>query len=193
MSPHSADKNGISGKKIVPLVYGSAILMCLALLLYGLWYRNTHLVSPPLPAEDRALLGELPREWTLLTKVEGQGYVVFVPCHEEAGTLTVQAEAENPKLTCTHCDTITQAVVRRVTLKGKPVKVRLKLGVMGTAWVEPVDGAVAARLGESVSSDYVLTWTLKDGRELVFIPTLMAGDFRTVKAEDENPEGCGWE
>lgn len=193
MTSPTSDKNGISGKKIVPLVYGSAILMCLGLLLYGLWFRNTHVVSPPLPAEDRALLGDLPREWTLLTNVEGQGYAILIPCHEEAGTLTIEAEAENPRLTCTHCDSITEAIVRRVTLKGKPVKVRLKLGVMGTAWVEPADAAVIAKFGGKASPDYVLTWTLKDGTEMVFVPSLMAWEFKTVKAEDENSEGCGGE
>lgn len=195
MTRPAPDKNGISGKKIVPLVYGSAILLCLGLLLYGLWFRNTHMVSPPLPAEDRALLADLPREWTRVTKVEGFGWVIFVPCNQEAGTLTIEAEAENPKLECAHCDTVTEATVRRVTLKGKPVKVRLKLGVMGTAWVEPVDGSVAARFGTDApafaASDYLLTWTLKDGAELAFVPSEMAGHFETLKAEDESPEGCG--
>jgi hypothetical protein len=183
-------KTGISGKKIVPLVYGTAVLMCLGLLLYGLNYRKTHIVSPPLPAEDRALLADLPLEWTRIQNIDGQGWVIFVPCHEGAGTLAIEAEAENPRLLCTHCDTITEATVRRVTLKGKPVKVRLKLGVMGTAWVEPVDATVAARFEGAVLPDYVLTWTLKDGAELVFIPSEMTEGFETLRAADESPEGC---
>lgn len=190
MTSPASDKNGVSGKKIVPLVYGVAVLMCVGLLLYGLWYRNTHVVSPPLPAEDRARLADLPREWTRITHVEGQGWVIFVPCNEEAGSLAIEAEAENPKLLCTYCDTITEAVVRRVTLKGKPVKVRLKLGVMGTAWVEPVDASVAARFEGAVLPDYLLTWTLKSGEELFFIPSEMTHTFETLRAADESPEGC---
>jgi hypothetical protein len=190
MTSQAPQKKRIPGKKIVPIVYGTAILMCLGLLLYGLWYRNTHVVSPPLPAEDRARLADLPREWTRLTHVEGQGWVIFVPCNEDAGTLSIEAEAGNPKLVCTHCDTISEAVVRRVTLKGKPVKVRLKLGVMGTAWVEPVDDEVAARFVGAVLPDYVLTWTLKSGEELFFIPSQMTQSFETLRAADESPEGC---
>jgi hypothetical protein len=190
MNTSSPHKNGISGKKIVPLVYGTAVLLCAGLLWYGLNYRKTHVVSPPLPAEDRAHLAELPPEWTRITNVEGQGWVIFVPCSEEAGTLRIEAEAENPRLLCSHCDTITEATVRRVTLKGKPVKVRLKLGVMGTAWVEPVDAAVAARFPGAVLPDYVLTWTLDDGAELFFIPSQMTQSFETLRAADESPEGC---
>jgi hypothetical protein len=190
MNTDSPGKNGISGKKIVPVLYGSAVLLCLGLLIYGLNYRKSHVVSPPLPAEDRAVLAGLPPDWTRITWVEGQGWVIFVPCHEEAGTLAIEAQAENPRLLCTHCDTITEATVRRVTLKGKPVKVRMKLGVMGTAWVEPVDAAVAARFAGAVLPDYVLTWTLEDGRELFFIPSLMTQSFETLRAENESPEGC---
>lgn len=193
MHSDPSGKSGVSGKKIVPLLYGSAVLMCLGLLAYGLWYRGSHSVSPPLPAEDRALLADLPREWTRITNVEGQGWVVYVPCYEDAGKLVIEAGAENPKLLCTHCDTITEATVRRVTLKGKPVKVRLRLGVMGTAWVEPVDAAVAARFAGAVLPDYVLTWTLKDGAELVFVPAERTEGFEVLRAEDESPEGCGGE
>jgi hypothetical protein len=190
MKNDSQSKTGVSGKKIVPLLYGSALALCVGLLIYGLNYRNTHEVSPPLPAEDRALLADLPLEWTRITKVEGQGWVIYVPCNEEAGTLQIEATAENPRLLCTHCDSITEAVVRRVTLKGKPVKVRLRLGVMGTAWVEPVDADVAARFEGAVLPDYVLTWTLKDGAELFFIPSQMTQSFETLRAADESPEGC---
>jgi hypothetical protein len=185
--------SGIPGKRIVPILYGSAILLCAGLLWYGLDYRSTHRVSPPLPAEDRAILAELPREWTRITLVEGQGWVVFVPCHAEAGSLVVESDAENPRLLCAWCDTIQEATVRRVTLKGKPVKVRLRLGTMGTAWVEPVDAAVSARFPGAILPDYLLTWTLADGTEMFFVPTQMVEMFETLRAEDESPEGCGGE
>jgi hypothetical protein len=190
MTHDHSTKNGISGKKIVPLLYGSALLLCLGLLAYGLYYRTRHVVSPPLPAEDRAVLAELPLEWTRITPVEGQGWVIYVPCHEEAGTLTIEAHTESPRLLCTYCDTVQEATVRRVLLKGKPVKVRMRLGGMGTAWVEPVDAEVAARFEGAVLPDYVMTWTLPGGAEMFFIPSQMTHTFETLRAADESPEGC---
>jgi hypothetical protein len=193
MNSRGAGESGISGKKIVPLLYGGALLLCAGLLAYGLYYRSSHRVSPPLPTEDRLLLADLPREWTRITKLEGQGWVVFVPCNSEAGSLVVESDAENPRLLCAWCDTVQEAVVRRVTLKGKPVKVRLKLGTAGTAWVEPVDETVRARFPGALLRDYVLTWTLPSGDAYYFVPTEQARDFEVLRAEDESPEGCGGE
>lgn len=182
---------GISGKKIVPLLYGTAVLMCGGLLWYGLDVRKTRAISPPLPAEDRAVLADLPREWIRITSVEGRGWVIDVPCHAGAGTLVVESGEESPRLTCTWCDTLQESVVRRVRLKGKPVKVRLKLDGGGTAWIEPADDAVAARFAGAPLRDYVLTWTAPGGEEFFFVPAEQAAAFDTLRAEDENPEGCG--
>lgn len=190
MNPDHTPKKGVSGKKIVPLLYGTAVLLCVGLLLYGLYYRTQHVVSPPLPAEDRAVLADLPREWTRITHIDGQGWVIYVPCHEEAGSLTIESERENPRLQCSYCDTVQEATVRRVLLKGKPVKVRMRLGGMGTAWVEPVDAEVAARFEGAVLPDYVMTWTLPGGAEMYFVPTQMTHTFETLRAADESPEGC---
>ena len=180
----------ISGKTIVPLVYGLAIALCAGLLVYGLLYRNNHVVSPPLPAEDRRLLAALPPDWTQITDVDGQGWAVYVPCTGVPGILRIEAEAENPRVLCAGCKAVDTAIVRRVTLKGKPVKVRLRLGAAGTIWVEPVDAAVAARFTGAPLRDYVLTWTLEDGSERAFVPTEQADGFEVLREEDARPEGC---
>jgi len=190
MTSDTGPKKGVSGKKTVFLLYGGALLLCLGLLAYGLYYRTTHVVSPPLPPEDRATLADLPQDWTRITRIEGQGWVIYVPCHEEAGSLTIEAQKENPRLLCSFCDTVQEATVRRVLLKGKPVKVRMRLGGMGTAWVEPVDAEVAARFEGAVLPDYVMTWTLPGGAEMFFIPSQMTHTFETLRAADESPEGC---
>jgi hypothetical protein len=182
--------HGLSGKKIVPLLYGAAVLLCGWLLWQGLEWSRTRTVSPPLPAKDRALLLDLPRDWARITFIEGQGWVRFAACHSDLGSLVITSDLESPRLLCEWCDSIQEATVRRVSRQGKPVKVRLRLGSMGTAWVEPVDEGVAARFMGAPVRDYVLTWTLNDGTEMVFVPAETAREFETLRAADESPEGC---
>lgn len=179
-----------SGKKIVPLVYGTAVLMCAGLLWYGLSIRGLR-ANAPLGAEDRAIVAGLPREWTRITNVEGQGWSIYVPCNSEAGSLVIEAEAEDPRLTCAFCDSVEGATVRRVEFAGVPPHpVRLKLDGGGEAFIEPVDAAVSARFAGARLQDYVLTWTLPDGTEMFFVPSVAARNFEVLKAEDESPEGC---
>jgi hypothetical protein len=183
----------LSGKKIVPLLYGVAVLMCAALLWYGLSIRGTR-DDAPLSAEDRAVLADLPRAWTRITRLEGQGWAVYVPCHAEAGSLVIEADAENPRLLCAWCDTIQEGPIARVSLKGQmPRSVRLKLDAGEVALIEPVDSAVADRFSGALLRDYLLTWTLRDGSALFFVPSENKGDFETIRAEDGNPEGCSGE
>jgi hypothetical protein len=193
--PDSSDSifrgmTGHSGKKIVPLLYGAAVLLCAGLLWYGLSIRGQN-ASAPLGNEDRAIIADLPGEWTRITAVEGQGWAIYVPCRAEAGSLVVDADDENPRLLCAWCDTIQEGMIRRVSLKGQPPRpVRLKLDGGGTALIEPVDAAVLARFPGAPLRDYVLTWTQPDGSAMFFVPAVNAGDFEVLRAEDESPEGC---
>lgn len=173
------------------MLYGIALLMCGALLWHGLNWRRTHAVSPPLPDEDHAVVAALPREWTRISLLEGQGWVVFVPCGAEPGALAIETEEPSPRLLCAFCDTIQEATVRRVSLRGVPSKTRLKLGALGEAVVEPVGDEVASRFPGAPVRDYVMTWTLRDGAKMFFVPTAVAEDFETIRAADESPEGCG--
>lgn len=182
--------NRVSGKIVVPLLYGIAVALCAGLLLYGLYYRTRHVVSPPLPAEDRQLLAGYPSDWVRVREVEGQGWAVYVPCEGVPGLLRIEAEAENPRVLCTGCGTPDTAIVRRVGLKGKPVKVRLRLGAAGTAWVEPVGAAGASRFPGAPLPDYVLTWTTPDGATHVFVPAEQSDAFEVLREEDARPEGC---
>lgn len=182
----------IPGKKIVFPLYGAAVVLCGLLLWHGLAWQRDHAV--PLPDEDRAAIAQLPREWTRVTKVEGQGWVVYVPCGvkgTEAGSLVIESDEQSPRLLCAWCDTVEEATVRKVSLDEAPSRMRLKLGGMGEAKVEAVDDHVAARFAGAPVRDYVLTWRLPSGDSMVFVPSGTAGGFETLKAEDGNPEGCG--
>jgi hypothetical protein len=196
--------DGTSGKKIVLALYGAAVLLCGILLWHGLSWQRNHLV--PLPEEDRAAVAQLPREWTRVIHVEGQGWVVYVPCGQanagdarpaasaasgQAGSLVIESDEQSPRLLCAWCDTVEEATVRKVSLRDAPSLTRLKLGEMGEVKVEAVDDGVAARFAGAPVRDYVLTWTLPSGDSLVFVPADAAREFETLRAEDGNPEGCG--
>jgi hypothetical protein len=180
------------GKKIILPLYGAAVVLCGILLWHGLAWQRGHVV--PLPDEDRAAVAQLPRDWTRLTQVEGQGWVVFVPCGvkgTQAGSLVIESDEQSPRLLCAWCDTVEEATVRKVSLRDAPSLTLLKLGEMGEARVEAVGDSVAMRFAGAPVRDYVLTWKLAGGDSMVFVPTDAAGEFETLKAEDESPEGCG--
>jgi hypothetical protein len=183
---------GTPGKKIVLPLYGAAVILCGVLLWHGLAWQRGHAV--PLPDEDRAAVAQLPREWTRVTKVEGQGWVVYVPCGvkgTEAGSLVIESDEQSPRLLCAWCDTVEEATVRKVSLADPASPTLLKLGDMGEARVEPVNDGVAARFEGAPVRDYVLTWKLPGGDSMVFVPADAAREFETLRAEDESPEGCG--
>lgn len=189
------DQKRYSGKKIVPLVYGLAVLMCVGLLWYGLSIRGLR-DNAPLGADEQAILAGMPREWTRITdlkeRVEGQGWSIYVPCNAEAGTLVIQGEAENPRVLCSFCDSVQEGKIRRVEFAGEvPHPVRLQLDGGGEVFIEPVDAMVASRFAGARLEDYVLTWTLADATKMFFVPSLAARNFKVLKAEDKNPEGCG--
>jgi hypothetical protein len=105
----------------------------------------------------------------------------------------VEADEESPRQLCAWCDTIAEATIRRVSLKGgqPPRPVRLKLDGGGVVLIEPVDAAVSARFAGARLQDYVLTWTLPGGAAMYFVPTVAVRTFEVLRAEDESPEGCG--
>lgn len=187
-------KSGISGKKIVPLLYGTAVLLCIGLLWYGLSNKDSPPEDLPLPEREQAglqALEALPGEWMRISFVEGQGWVLFEPCGSEVGSLRIEPFPSPPRLVCTHCDTLQEATVRRARLRGSPERLELATSPDGhEILVESVDALVAMRFNGAPVRDYVMTWKLDPESAMYFVPSAHAEMFEILRAEDESPEGC---
>lgn len=187
--------SGVSGKKIVPLLYGGAIVLAAILFWYGKREAGRTPGKDGVPTvEALDSLRSLPAEWRRITFVEGQGWVVFVPCGSSPGTLRLDASTQRPYLACEYCDTLMGANVLGFAgdgLGGTPERGKLRFDVdVGSLEVETVDAKVLARFPETPLHGHLLTWKLNERDALYFVPADVARDFETLKAEDESPEGC---
>jgi len=188
---------GISGKKIVPLLYGTAILMCLGLLWYGKMSAAKTPGKDGIPSlEAMNVLKSLPPDWTRITFVQGQGWVIYVPCGSQASTLQFNISEENPRIACLHCDSVSGAKILGFATEGlagtpDPGVQRFDVDTGAELRVETVDSKVAARFPGAPLKDYLLTWKLSGDKALYFVPSEQADGFETLKQEDEGAEGCG--
>ena len=187
---------GVSGKKIIPVLYGSAILLCLGLLWYGKMMAAKTPGKDGVPTiEAMEALNSLPTEWTRITFVEGQGWVVYVPCGSPAGSLRLDPAEDNPRIACEFCDSLSGARILGFASEGlggtpEPGVHRFDVDNGDDLRIETVNAKVLARFPEAPLRDYLLTWKISESKALYFVPTLQADGFETLKAEDESPEGC---
>jgi hypothetical protein len=193
----------VSGKKIVLSLFAGAAALCGILFYAGLKEKRRRIDSlekEPVPtadtlispAEVKNLLDSLPQSWTRITRIQGQGWVVFVPCDAQAGSLLLSEDSlGQPALQCEFCDTLEQAPVLGGLRPGS--RLEMDLGGLGKAAVDSVTDSVAARFQGAPVKGHVLTWIPVPGDTLAFVPENEAGEFEVLRAEDESPEGCGGE
>jgi hypothetical protein len=187
---------GVSGKKIVPLLYGSALLLCLGLLWYGKQRASRTPGKDGVPTvEAEAALRALPPEWTRISFVEGQGWAIYVPCGANPGTLRLDLSGKRPGVRCESCDSLTGTPILGFASDGlggtpEPGKTRFDVETGEGLLVETVDSTVRARFPGAPLRDYLLTWKISPAKALYFVPSSQAEDFETLRAEDESPEGC---
>jgi hypothetical protein len=187
---------GVSGKKIVPLLYGSALLLCLGLLWYGKMKAAQTPGKDGVPTvEAMSALRALPTEWTRISFIEGQGWVVYVPCGSPAGALRLDVSDAGSAITCDYCDSLSGARILGFASEGlagtpEPGVQRFDVDPGDDLRVETVDSRVAARFPGAPLRDYLLTWKISEREALYFVPAEQADGFETLRAEDESPEGC---
>jgi hypothetical protein len=186
----------VSGKKIVPLLYGSALLLCLGLLWYGKMKAAQTPGKDGVPTvEAVAALRTLPAEWTRISFIEGQGWVVYVPCGLPAGSLRLEVSDAGSGIACDYCDSLTGARILGFASEGlagtpEPGVYRFDVDPGEDLRIETVGAEVLARFPEAPLRDYLLTWKISAQEALYFVPTEQAEGFETLRAEDESPEGC---
>ena len=116
----------VPGKKIVFILFAMAIALCLTVFLFGL--REKHRRQAGLPEATatenfpiRDLLDSMPKDWTRISLIEGQGWRIFVPCGSQSGTLRVLPDSTGRmELQCEFCDSLDQADIYKAMRSDVP-------------------------------------------------------------------------
>jgi hypothetical protein len=198
--PESTPRSGVSGKWVVFLVFGGAFLMWLTVFLIGLRERRQHAgdstevvtTSPQI----RVWLHSLPQRWSKVTFVEGQGWVLFVPCYSANSEIAIRTMPDSaPGLECEYCDSLDAFAVKAIARDRKDSAWYLRLmPEAGDVRILPVDDSLERAFPEAPFQDRILLWIrARAGAKadtMVFVPKAQESEFETLRAEDENPEGC---
>lgn len=200
-----------SGKVVVFTLFAGAFL--LFGILFTVSYRQKLanqaelLANNPSEFTDSAVTAEsvrqwmsgLPGEWVKVTLVEGQGYVLFTPCYSPNASLTLKSRPDSlPRVTCEYCDSLGEFTVRSIgrARRDSAWEFRLESGSdAGKLRILPVNDSLLRQFPEAPFREKLLIWTRsRPGAKsdtLLFIPKTQEAEFEALKAEDENPEGCG--
>ncbi len=195
-----------SGRWIVIVLFTCALMMWGIVLLVGLrkraertGMRETAEITDTASGADQVKLWmrSLPEKWVKVTLVEGQGYVLYVPCYSGNGLLSTRTIADSlPGLSCEFCDSLDDYTVTSILRNRKDSVWQLRLDPpVGTVRILPVNDSLLKAFPEAPFKDRLLLWTrpLAGGRvdSMIFVPKSQETEFETLRAEDENPEGCG--
>jgi hypothetical protein len=200
------EQGRVSGKLVVIVLFASALLMWAIVLLTGLRQRAADRASRAAaeaadsavtPEQVRSWMRKLPQTWIKVSYVEGQGYVLYVPCYSSNSSLELRTAPDSvPGLDCEYCDSLDSYAVKSIvhTRKDSVWEMRLDPAI-GRLRILPVDDSLLKSFPEAPFKDRLLIWTREreDGRidSMLFVPRSQETEFETLRAEDENPEGCG--
>jgi len=226
MGDRRGSEGKVDGRIVVVALFAGAFLLWGIVFLTGLNHRKGRgdlAVGDGKPARDstahpdslRAWISRLPPDWVRVTFVEGQGFVILVPCYSSNSTLSLRRPADSlPQVDCEYCDSLGRFGVLGIGKDARdsawelhlhppagqvrvlavndsllkrypeaPFQERLLL------WIRPRPVAALAPADSSADSATVRTSATSD--TLVFVPSQQENEFEVLRAEDENPEGCG--
>jgi hypothetical protein len=199
-SPDRSPRSGVPGKWVVLAVFGGAVLMWLVVFLVGLRERRTRAgegaeVVTTTP-QVRVWLRNLPERWSKVTQVEGQGWVLYVPCYSSNSEIAIRTAPEAaPGLICEYCDSLDSFAVKAIARDRKDSAWYLRLQPeAGDVRILPVTDSLLEAFPEAPFQDRILLWIRPrpggKADSMVFVPKAQEPEFETLRAEDENPEGC---
>jgi hypothetical protein len=196
----------VSGRWVVIILFTGALLMWAIVLLTGYrqkWANRAALInnaavdSASAPEAVRGWLKSLPQDWVKVTQVEGQGWVLLVPCYSSNGSIRIRAGDDSaPGIVCEYCDSLGALDVKSVSRNHGDSVWQLRIEPAdGEVRIMPVTESLLKRFPEAPFKDRILVWTRgrAGGRvdSMIFAPKTQENEFETLRAEDENPEGCG--
>ncbi len=206
----SAASNGkVSGPVVVFVLFSGAFLL-FGILFYvayrqklsdqaALSAANSSEFTDSATATDKihTWMKDLPGEWVKVTLVEGQGFVVFIPCYSPNAELTLKSQPDSlPRIACELCDTISEYAVQSIAIARRDRAWDFRLEpTAGRLRILPVSDSLLRNFPEAPFRNQLLLWTKESegGKTdtLIFVPKTQVSEFETVRAEDESPEGCG--
>lgn len=213
------------GRIVVLVLFAGAFLLWGIVFFTGLNQRKTRGIPPggddriyrdstAHPDSLRAWLSRLPSDWVRVTFVEGQGFVILVPCYSSNSTLTLRGPADSlPQVECEYCDSLGRFGVLGIARDFRDSAWELHLHPpAGQVRVLSVNDSLLKRYPEAPFQDRILLWIRPrpvadlaqaaapppdsarapaTADTLVFVPSHQENEFEVLRAEDENPEGCG--
>ncbi len=209
-----AGQDRVSGRLVVFVLFGAALLIFAIVLTVG--YRQKLSDQAALnggaaagdsannPDTVRAWLTRQPKDWIKVTQVEGQGFVIYIPCYSSNSTLTFRTTRDSvPGLACDYCDSLDTFAVVSAGRGAADSTMRLSLSpAAGEVKILPVNDNLAQRFPEAPFRDRLLLWIRSQRPDstgtvssdtMFFVPKADENEFEVLRAEDENPEGCGGE
>jgi hypothetical protein len=193
----------MSGKKLVVAMLATALILWAIVFAVALHEKHRNAKawsSSPRSSADtattdaavRSFLDSLPKSWARISSIEGEGWSIYVPCDSQSGSLLLKSDASgHPGWHCEFCDSLGDARIFRAFRFAEEGRLALDLGLQGRAAIESVTDEVATRFENAPVKSFVLTWWPSPRDSLVFVPAEDTTEFETLRAEDENPEGCG--
>lgn len=203
-----AESGKVSGRVVVIVLFAAALLMWAAVLMTGFREKRENRAAAEAaeavdsasdPTRIRSWMNTLPETWVKVTRVEGQGYVLYVPCYSSNSSLVLRTRPDSlPGISCEYCDSLGRFDVTGISRPRRDSSWEFRLEPpAGSVRIFPVDEALLKRFPEAPFKDKVLLWirTPEGGAadSMLFVPKSQETEFESLRAEDENPEGCGTE
>ncbi len=197
------EEKRLSGRKIVIFLFSGVILLWL--ILFSFAYVHKQKLKAELAEREKFTLGQLwshpdsvkqamsslPKTWQQITHIEGQGYVIFVPCFDSTGFLSMDTLSSFPILNSNRFDSNTEVTIKELRKFHQDGHWEIPLGENAApAQIWPVTDSLLKNYPDAPFRDYLLRIVNHAGDTLLFTPQTSAQEFETLKAEDESPEGC---
>ncbi|MDQ3002435.1 MAG: hypothetical protein M3Y08_14400 [Fibrobacterota bacterium] len=195
----------VSGRLVVIVLFTGALLMWGMVFLVGVRTKSERKAEAVVEAADSATSPEavrlwlkaLPDSWIKVTQVEGQGWVLYMPCYSSNSSLVLRTVPDSlPGLACEYCDSLDGYAVKSISRNLRDSVWDLRLDPpSGRIRIHSVNDSLLKNFPEAPFKEKVLLWTRprEGGRidSMVFVPKTQETEFEVLRAEDENPEGCG--
>jgi hypothetical protein len=202
----------VSGRLVVPIIFGFAILMAGIVFWVGLQEKRSwdHISIPGLGQDSltvtradslQRLMRDWPKEWMQVSRL-GERLAVVVPCFSETPKLTLTVDSLDnrvyPLWNCPFCETSDSLSVVKwfkaptpssAPSRNEPSNIMIYMQGDSIPWIYRPHGTLVSDAPMASLNGPALI-VPREGDSLWFFPTDSLSAVEMVREEDENPEGC---